>query len=325
MLRMCTGFASITIGLTSDAYVKRHKIYPSLPFARRLAGLKAALKRHGLLSRTGIHCIGDEAGGAEKMRGLDAIIVSGETLPAAQRINAIRRKSRLPVLRIIAIPIAYGKDLKKISCQSIYEGKIDRNGRLLKPVAIQAGTDNPAKLKGAFAGLRKVFGLKFRLQGHSEHTGVPAHPFNQETFFGAKNRAHHAWMRANERNGANRKGNGNGCGYSIGMESGLFELKKGVFIDITVCCAYDGKEETYGTGMGFVVPAEIARRIRSENSDLSVVLKEIAGIGGIGRKNGAIGYFSSGVLKRREQIEQAVVCAFVPRIARAKAIKIALL
>jgi inosine/xanthosine triphosphatase len=307
MLHRCKGFSRITIGLTSDAFVKRHKIYPSFPYGKRLAGLKAALARHKLLSRTEILKIEDEAGGAQKLRGVDAMVASEETLPAAGRINLLRRRNRLAPLKIISVPLVYGEDLKKISCQSIYEGKTDMRGRLLKPLAIQAGTDNPAKLRGTAYALRRIFGKKFLLRGHTEHTGVPAHPFNQETFFGARNRAHHAFARSSGK-----------CDYSIGMESGLFELKKGLFIDITVCCVYDGNGETYGTGMGFAVPTEIARRIRRENSDLSAVLKEIAGIDGIGKKNGAIGYFSAGILKRREQIEQSVACAFVPRIARAK-------
>ena len=103
------------------------------------------------------------------------------------------------------------------------------------------------------------------------------------------------------------------------MESGLFTFLPGMHVDITVCCVFDGKEKTYGTGMGFVVPEKIARRIRREGSDLTKVLHEMAGIKDVGRKNGAIGYFSSGVLKRREQIEQSVACAFVPRLHRAKA------
>ena len=89
-------------------------------------------------------------------------------------------------------------------------------------------------------------------------------------------------------------------------------------MDITVCCVYDGKGETYGTGMGFVVPQDIALAIRKEGSDLSRVLERLAGIRKIGRKHGAIGHFSAGFLHRYEQVEQSVLCAFVPRLYRAK-------
>lgn len=307
MLRECRKFSRITLGLTSDGYVRRHKIYPSFPYGKRLAGVKRALAKDGILARARIMKIENEAGGADSAPDADAIIVSEETYSAALRINRLRRRNGLPPLRIISVPLAYGEDLKKISCYSIYEGKTDLRGGLLKPVAIQAGTDNPAKLRGTSAALRRIFGRKFLLRGHTEHTGVPDHPFNRETFVGATNRAIDAWKRA--------KGN---CDYSVGMESGLFTFLPGMHVDITVCCVFDGKEKIYGTGMGFVVPEEIARRIRRKNSDLTKVLHEMAGIKDVGRKNGAIGYFSAGVLRRNEQVEQSVACAFVPRLHRAR-------
>jgi len=308
LLRQCRKFSRVTIGLTSDGFVKKHKIYPSFPYAKRLAGLRAALKRHGLLKKSRIIRIEDEAGGADENRAASALIVSEETEGAANRINASRRKRGLHPLKIIAVPLVYGEDLKKISCASIYEKRTDLSGRLLSPLHIQAGTENPTKLKGTATALRRVFGKKFILHSHSERSDVPAHPFDNQTFIGARNRAISAWRRA--------KGK---CDYSLGIESGLFSrMKSGIHIDITICCVYDGKGETYGTGMGFVVPEKIAAKIRRDKSDLSVALAEITGIERIGWKQGALGWFSNGVMHRSEQIEAAVACAFVPRVARAR-------
>jgi inosine/xanthosine triphosphatase len=307
LLSACRKFDKIAIGLTSDAYVKKHKIYPSFSYEKRLAGLKTALRKLGLETHTAIHCIEDEAGGADRMPDVQTMIVSEETRASALRINQLRIANGLPELAIVSVPLVYGEDLKKISCVSIYEGKTDLQGRLRKPVAIQAGTDNPTKLAGASRALRRIFGKKFVLHGHSEHTGVPDHPFDDETFAGAKNRAIDAWKRV-----------GGKCDYSVGMESGIFTFRKGLHIDITVCCVYDGKEEAYGTGMGFVVPSDLARKVRQENSDLSKVMAEAFGTKDIGRKHGAIGYFSDGKIHRSEQIEQSIMCAFVPRVYRAK-------
>src|SRR3989344_9664983 len=108
MLGECREFSRVTIGLTSDRYVKRHKIYPSFPYAKRLAGLKAALKKTGVFSRTTIKEIENEAGGADGNTGADTIIVSEETYGAALRINKTRRSRGLRPLRIIAIPLVYG-------------------------------------------------------------------------------------------------------------------------------------------------------------------------------------------------------------------------
>ena len=201
----------------------------------------------------------------------------------------------------------HGEDLRKISCMEIYWGKTDVCGKRLAPISVQAGTENPTKLLGATRALSRVFGRKFRVTGHKEHSLVRAHPFNSETFTGAKNRAIAAWKRA--------KGK---CDYSLGIESGLFSLYPKLHIDITACCVYDGKEETYGTGMGFVISEEIVAAIKRNRSDLGKVMAQVAGIEKIGRKHGAIGHFSARVLHRSEQIEQATVCAFVPRIYKAR-------
>ena len=54
LLVECDEFSKITIGLTSDRYVRTHKIYPSFPYGRRLDGLKRNLAHNGLLARSTI-------------------------------------------------------------------------------------------------------------------------------------------------------------------------------------------------------------------------------------------------------------------------------
>ncbi|MCX8174941.1 MAG: inosine/xanthosine triphosphatase [Candidatus Micrarchaeota archaeon] len=308
LLSECGKFSRITVGLTSDSYVRSHKLYPSFPYRRRLAGLRAALKKLGILSRCRIVQIEDEFGGADENMEADAIVVSEETASVAERINARRIKRRLLPLEIIRLPLLYGEDLKKISCAAIYEGRTDLCGRLLLPLRLQLATDNPTKRQGAERAIKRIFGGKFAIFHHSEKSGVPAHPFDGQTFRGAENRAKAAWKRA--------KGK---CDYAIGIESGLFSrLKRGLHIDITVACVYDGEEATYGTGMGFAVPNAIAEKIKRDSSDLSEALRQLTGIEKIGWKQGALGWFSHGRMHRSEQVEAAVCCAFVPRIARAK-------
>ncbi|MFA5929426.1 MAG: inosine/xanthosine triphosphatase [Candidatus Micrarchaeia archaeon] len=305
LLVECNEFSRITIGLTSDKYVRAHKIYPSFPYEKRLANLKRNLAHNGLLSRAAIVKIESESDVADRLAA-DAIIVSGETEAAAEKINAARKRRGIPALKIISVPLAYADNLQKISCADIFHGKYDVRGKLLRPLRVQAGTDNPTKLTGARTALARVFGRKFALSGHKEKSLVSHHPFNAETFRGAENRARAAWKRA--------KGK---CDYSLGIESGLFEIRKGEFFDITICCVFDGKAATFGTGAGFCVPAWMARKIRGK-SDLSRVMEKLAGVEGIGRRQGALGWFSGGVMHRADQVEQAVANALVPRIAMAR-------
>jgi pantetheine-phosphate adenylyltransferase len=319
LLVECNEFTKITIGLTSDRYVRTHKIYPSFSYEKRLGNLKQNLAHNGLLTRTTIVKIESESDVADRLQA-DAIIVSEETEKSAQKINVMRRRRKLPPLKIITVPLAYADSLKKISCADIFHGKYDERGKLRKPMRVQAGTDNPTKLSGARTALARVFGRKFRLAGHKEDSRVSHHPFDAETFMGAENRARAAWKRANGAAGKGKsaKGSADGkCDYSLGIESGLFEIRKGEFFDITICCMFDGQTATFGTGAGFCVPSWIAKKIRGK-SDLSRVMAEFAGVEGIGRKQGALGWFSDGAMHRADQVEQAVANALVPRIAQAR-------
>ena len=316
LLVECDRFSHITIGLTSDKYVRARKIYPSFSYEKRMANLKRNLAHNGLLDRTTIVRIENENDVADRVSA-DAIVVSEETERGAQKINALRGRRGLPALKIISVPLVYADNLQKISCADIFHGKYDVRGKRLKPLRVQAGTDNPTKLSGARLALMRVFGRNVKLVGHKEDSRVSHHPFNEETFVGAKNRAHAAWKRADGRAGKGTRAQ-SGCDYSLGVESGLFTLSPGIHVDITICCVYDGTRETYGTGMGFVVPEWIAKKIRAKGSDLSKVMKEIMGEDKIGRKQGALGWFSDGKIHRREQVEDSVKCAFVPRIAEAK-------
>jgi len=326
LLVECNEFSRITIGLTSDRYVRAHKIYPSFSYEKRLDNLKRNLAHNGLLSRASIVKIENESDVADRLEA-DAIIVSEETLPAAEKINAARKKHGLAPLEIISVPLAYSDNLKKISCVDIFHGKYDERGKLLRPVRVQAGTDNPTKLSGAASALLRVLGRKFALRAHKEDSRVSHHPFDAETFAGAENRARAAWKRAWKAISAGKGAGGRkadaaskpkrGCDYSLGIESGLFEIRKGEFFDITICCVFDGKSSTFGTGAGFCVPAWMARKIRGK-SDLSRVMAEFAGVEGIGRKQGALGWFSNGRMHRADQVEQSVANALVPRIAQAK-------
>jgi inosine/xanthosine triphosphatase len=307
LLEYCKNFDKIIIGLTSDQYVKTHKLYPSLSFSKRLSALKITLAKIGILKKSEIIKIDNEIGGADKIHA-DAIVVSQETKKNSEKINSLRKKNHLPPLDIIECPIVYGENLQKISCEQVYKGKISSKGEILAPIKIQIATDNPTKIQGAKEALKKIFGKKYIISHHSEESKVSAHPFDQETFTGAKNRAYAAWKRA-----------GGNCDFALGIESGIFtKMKNDLDIDITVCCVYDGKNESYGTGMGFVVPKKIIKRMKKENIDLSEAMKEITGVEKIGWQEGALGWFSDEILHRKEQIESSVLCAFVPRIAQAK-------
>ena len=69
-------------------------------------------------------------GGADKNKNIDAIVVSKETYPNALKINELREKNKLSLLKIIIVKDILAEDRKLISSERIRIGEIDRNGHL---------------------------------------------------------------------------------------------------------------------------------------------------------------------------------------------------
>jgi len=60
------------------------------------------------------------------------LVVSDETQETALRINKKRSDSNLPPLKIVTINMVPSQNCDPISTTRIREGKIDREGRLIK-------------------------------------------------------------------------------------------------------------------------------------------------------------------------------------------------
>ena len=63
---------------------------------------------------------------------IDAIVVSRETKPTADKINEIRQEKGMDPLEIFIIDWVLADDGKPISSTRIRNGEIDRNGKVLK-------------------------------------------------------------------------------------------------------------------------------------------------------------------------------------------------
>jgi inosine/xanthosine triphosphatase len=303
LLREALKFDKCEIGLTSDAYVKRHKIYPANPYKVRRKQLLDFLRQEGARGRATIVQIDDEFGPSVVEKGLDAILVSEETATAADRINARRGRKGMKELGVIIVPLVYGGDLKKISCLRIHRGIIDAQGKRLKPVALAIGTENPVKIEGVREAASHIFKCGVTARETKTKPGVPEQPFGIATLRGAENRAKQAFAKAK------------GADYGIGLESGLFQFGKRHY-DILWCAVHDETGTSFGCSMGFEVPAAFVKRMKKERKDMGRVFSEVSGIHEIGKKKGAIHFMSCGLLERKGMVLQAVKCAFIPRLSR---------
>ncbi len=302
LLREALKFDECEIGLTSDSYVRKHKIYPANQYRVRRKQLLDFLKQEGASRRASIVPIEDESGPSVIEKGLDAIVVSEETAKAAERINAKRKRKGMPELGVIVVPLVYGEDFKKISCLRIHQGIIDAQGKRLKPVVLALGTGNPAKIEGVREAASHIFKCGVKIEPVKAKSGVPEQPFGTSTLRGAESRAKQAFKRAK-------------ADYGIGLESGLFEFG-GKHYDLLWAAVHDEGGTRFGASMGFEVPVQVVKKMKKDKSDMGTVFSELSGISEIGKKKGAIHFLSCGLLERKDMITQAVKCAFIPMISQ---------
>ncbi|MFB3889406.1 MAG: phosphopantetheine adenylyltransferase [Candidatus Bathyarchaeia archaeon] len=123
----------VLIGLSSDELVaKLNKPHVTATYEERLLELRAFLRNLGLSSRAEVIRLTDAYGTSVKDPEIQALVVSEETKPTAERINERRSKAGMPLLKIVAINMVPSQNCAPISTTRIRRGEIDHEGRLLK-------------------------------------------------------------------------------------------------------------------------------------------------------------------------------------------------
>jgi len=126
----------VLIGLTSDEFVANmHKPHKTASYAERFAELTAFLDKSGFKNRFEISQLINSYGLTLDKDGLDALVVSQETLKTGEAINKKRVEVGLPPLSIVEITLVPAENKKPISTTRIRAHEIDKNGHLLKPKA----------------------------------------------------------------------------------------------------------------------------------------------------------------------------------------------
>ncbi len=238
----------------------------------------------------------DDIYGPDVMDEVDVLVVSTETLGNAKIVDERRRSRGAGPLDIVVVPLVNASDGEKISAGSILNGIYGRDGRADVPDVV-VGSLNHVKVEAVRTVMERVFG-SVRITAVDAPSGVPEQPFEDETRTGAINRA---------------KGALGNHELSVGIEAGVFEMPDGLY-DIQYCAIVDRKGFiTIGMGMGFRYPDLVAEAVRKGDTAGEAV-RRIYGDSDVGRRQGAIGLLSKGLIDRKSLTEQSVTAAMVPRI-----------
>jgi inosine/xanthosine triphosphatase len=200
------------------------------------------------------------------------------------------------------LPYILAQDGLPIKATRIINREINSEGKLLGTVKVAVGTDNEVKLRAVENVFGKIYD-KLKILKVLAVSGVQDQPWGEETVMGAKNRATGAIEQTPEAH------------FGVGIEAGLIENKTTEkFFDVQFCAIQDrGGRVTMGHGSGFYYPQEVFAGVKAGGT-VGTIMSEITGIPDIGRKQGAIGFLSRGLLSREALTEQAVLMAMVPRL-----------
>ena len=123
----------VAIGLTSDELVaKLNKPHITESYEQRQIYLKEWLSTFGWANRVEFVPLYDEVGSSINDPEIEALVVSEETKPTADKINQRRTKSGLSTLKIVTVNMVRSDNCGPISTTRIRKGEMDREGHLLK-------------------------------------------------------------------------------------------------------------------------------------------------------------------------------------------------
>ncbi|MBM4237556.1 MAG: inosine/xanthosine triphosphatase, partial [Euryarchaeota archaeon] len=189
------------------------------------------------------------------------------------------------------------QDCFPISSTRIMQGEVDEEGKMLRPIIVGVGSNNPVKARAVRRVMRTLYGDPIIVPMKVKNS-VGDQPWGDDTLKGAVERA---------------KASIGSMDFGVGIEAGIFQREDGLY-DIQYCAVVDKMGRvTIGQGSGFRLPAVAEERIRKGES-VGRVFDDLLGTRDIGRKRGVIHLLTSGALTRQKLTEQSVMAAMVPRI-----------
>ncbi|MGK9475731.1 inosine/xanthosine triphosphatase [Melioribacter sp. OK-6-Me] len=167
---------------------------------------------------------------------------------------------------------------------------------------VVVGSKNPVKIEAT----REVFSIYFDkpdIESHDAPSEVNPQPLGDETFRGAYNRAFHLYKLFND---SPRKAN-----FYVGIEGGITKLYDRWFAFGCMCIIDSNKRFSYGLSPFFELPDSITQKLL-DGIELGIVIDELTNQENTKQKEGAIGFFTRGVMNRKELYVEGLKTAIIP-------------
>ena len=167
---------------------------------------------------------------------------------------------------------------------------------------ILVGSKNPVKISSVEEAFKNYFD-NIEVIGMEVKSGVSIQPVNDETFTGAQNRA----LKLKEINDSQ-----NLCAkLFVGIEGGITKRFDKWFAFGCMCVIDNNGRTGFGTSPHFELPQSVVEKLL-QGIELGDVMDEIMNQQNTKQKHGAIGYFTNGVMNRKELYIEGLKVAVIP-------------
>lgn len=169
---------------------------------------------------------------------------------------------------------------------------------------VLVGSENPVKIEAVKEAFSRFFD-EVKVVGIKVNSGVSDQPINDETFEGAKNRALELKRISEEKNLK--------AEFFVGIEGGIIRLYSRWFAFGVMCIMNKKGRIGYGTSPFFELPESVTKKLL-KRIELGNVMDEITGEKNTKQKDGAVGFFTHGRMKRKDFYVHGLVLALIPFI-----------
>ena len=121
--------SKVIIGLTSDDFAKSKGKKTINPYQKRFENLENLIKSN-FENPYQISKLENDFGPAVLEKGVQALVVSGETSNQGDVLNKLRAERSLPPVKVITVPMVLAEDGDRISTSRIKNLEIDAEGKL---------------------------------------------------------------------------------------------------------------------------------------------------------------------------------------------------
>lgn len=160
------------------------------------------------------------------------------------------------------------------------------------------GSKNPVKIESVKEAFSKYFD-DVEIESSEVESGVPDQPIGDDTFIGARNRAAKLFDANPE------------FDYCVGIEGGIANKFGKWFAFGCMCVIGKNGDEAFGTSPHFELPKIVTDQLL-DGKELGDVMDEIMNTKKSKHRDGAIGFFTNGVMNRKELYLQGLIVALAP-------------